>query len=188
MATRGRILEEATRLFAEKGYSAASMREVAEAVGLTKPALYYHFNSKEALFLAAVHTHMEHYRNTLLTALTQPGSLRERMAGGIQAHLDSVREHPEVMKLLLTAEHRPEKGLPEIDLLSMHQENTLLLTRLLQDGVARGEIRSDLNLDTLAISLVGLVNIWSLHCLHGLPHPDRLPDHILDIFFNGVSP
>jgi hypothetical protein len=35
---------------------------------------------------------------------------------------------------------------------------------------------------------VGLVNIWSLHCLHGLPHPDRLPDHILDIFFNGVSP
>ncbi|MFT5686442.1 MAG: AcrR family transcriptional regulator, partial [Myxococcota bacterium] len=158
------------------------------AVGLTKPALYYHFSSKEALFLAAVHMHMDHHRQVLLVALGQPGSLRERLAGGLQAHLDRVREHPEVMKLLLTAEHRPEQGVPEIDLLSMHQENTLLLTRLLEDGVSRGEIRSDLNLATLAISLVGLVNIWSLHCLHDQPLPDNLPDHILDIFFNGVSP
>ena len=164
------------------------MRELSEAVGITKPALYYHFSSKEALFLAAVKMHMEHYRQTLLGALAQPGSIRERMVSGIAAHLDRVREHPEVMKLLLTAEHRPEKGVPEIDLLSMHHENTHLLSQILQIGVSRGEIRPDLNLDTLAISLVGLINIWSLHCLHGLPLPDDLPNHILDIFFHGVSP
>ena len=48
---RTRILREATRLFAEKGYAATSVREVVEASGCTKPALYYYFKSKDALFL-----------------------------------------------------------------------------------------------------------------------------------------
>ncbi|MCW2785750.1 MAG: TetR/AcrR family transcriptional regulator [Marmoricola sp.] len=45
--TRDRILSVALTLFTEKGYDATSMREVAEQLGITKPALYYHFDSKE---------------------------------------------------------------------------------------------------------------------------------------------
>lgn len=47
--TRERIPVVALRLFAEKGYEATSMREIAEHLGITKPALYYHFDSKEAI-------------------------------------------------------------------------------------------------------------------------------------------
>lgn len=48
-STRERIPLVALRLFAEKGYDATSMREIAEQLGITKPALYYHFDSKEAI-------------------------------------------------------------------------------------------------------------------------------------------
>ena len=44
--TRARILDVALTLFAERGYDATSMREIAERVGTTKAALYYHFESK----------------------------------------------------------------------------------------------------------------------------------------------
>jgi AcrR family transcriptional regulator len=44
--TRERILAAALTLFAERGYDATSMREIAEHVGTTKAALYYHFESK----------------------------------------------------------------------------------------------------------------------------------------------
>jgi AcrR family transcriptional regulator len=44
--TRERILDAALTLFAEKGYDATSMREIAEQLGITKAALYYHFDSK----------------------------------------------------------------------------------------------------------------------------------------------
>lgn len=50
--TRRRILESARSLFAENGYSATSVREIARQLGLSDPALYYHFPSKRDLFAA----------------------------------------------------------------------------------------------------------------------------------------
>jgi AcrR family transcriptional regulator len=49
MQTRERILEVALELFTAKGYDATSMREIAERLNITKPALYYHFDSKEEI-------------------------------------------------------------------------------------------------------------------------------------------
>lgn len=47
--TRGRIQEVALEMFTEKGYDATSLREIAERLGVTKAALYYHFKSKEEI-------------------------------------------------------------------------------------------------------------------------------------------
>ena len=49
MDVRGQILKEATKLFAAKGFDGTSVQEVADAVGIKKPSLLYHFESKEAL-------------------------------------------------------------------------------------------------------------------------------------------
>ncbi|TQJ02188.1 TetR family transcriptional regulator [Amycolatopsis cihanbeyliensis] len=47
--TRARILEAAERLFVERGYYATTLQEIADRLGITKPALYYHFGSKSDL-------------------------------------------------------------------------------------------------------------------------------------------
>jgi AcrR family transcriptional regulator len=52
--TRARILDAARALFAERGYAGASMRDLAEALGMTKAALYYHFPGKADILLALV--------------------------------------------------------------------------------------------------------------------------------------
>jgi AcrR family transcriptional regulator len=54
-ATRDRIVETALRLFSEKGTSAVSMRELADATGVTVPGIYYHFASKADLIQAVYH-------------------------------------------------------------------------------------------------------------------------------------
>ena len=51
---RDRILDEARDRFLAKGFSATSMQEIADAVGMTKPALYYHFRDKNELFLSVI--------------------------------------------------------------------------------------------------------------------------------------
>jgi AcrR family transcriptional regulator len=52
--TRTRILDAATRVFAEQGYANASLEKVAAAAGMTKGAVYWHFASKQDLFLAII--------------------------------------------------------------------------------------------------------------------------------------
>jgi len=50
--TRERILEVASDLFIEQGYDATSLREIAEKIGVTKAALYYHFTNKQDILRA----------------------------------------------------------------------------------------------------------------------------------------
>jgi AcrR family transcriptional regulator len=70
LRTRARILEQATRLFAELGYVEATNARIAEAAGLTRGAMLYHFPSREALVDAAVE-HIRIQRSALLaTAAT----------------------------------------------------------------------------------------------------------------------
>ncbi|MFD2078558.1 regulatory protein, tetR family [Actinopolymorpha cephalotaxi] len=52
--TRARIQEVALELFAEQGYDSTSLREIADRLGVTKAALYYHFRSKEEIVVATV--------------------------------------------------------------------------------------------------------------------------------------
>ena len=50
--TRQRILDVAAELFVEQGYDGTSLREIAERLGVTKAALYYHFSSKDQILRA----------------------------------------------------------------------------------------------------------------------------------------
>lgn len=57
--TRYTIVEKAKSLFIEHGYHGLAMREIAEQVGVSKPALYYHFKSKEELFCAVLNSSLD---------------------------------------------------------------------------------------------------------------------------------
>lgn len=74
--TRERILDVALDLFTERGYDGTSLREIAEELGLTKAALYYHFESKEDILLA-LHLRLHDFgRDALLRIGDRPVTLR----------------------------------------------------------------------------------------------------------------
>ena len=64
--TADRILDAAEDLFAEKGYSATSLGDVADRVGIRSPSLYNHFRNKEALYLAVLERLLEEFSGPLL--------------------------------------------------------------------------------------------------------------------------
>ncbi len=59
LSTREQLMEQAARLFAERGFSGVSLEDIAQAAGFTKGAVYSHFGSKEQVFLAAVRNTIE---------------------------------------------------------------------------------------------------------------------------------
>jgi AcrR family transcriptional regulator len=67
--TRDQILEVALELFVAEGYETASISEVAERLGITKAAVYYHFPAKEDLLLTLVGPFLDHVDEMLATAV-----------------------------------------------------------------------------------------------------------------------
>ena len=55
LATRGKILEAAREMFNENGVDATTMRAIADRIGYTATAIYYHFKDKDALLLELCH-------------------------------------------------------------------------------------------------------------------------------------
>lgn len=70
---RDRILDVAEALFQERGYTAVTMRDIAEAVGMRQASLYYHFPSKEELFVSVRERMFERHRVGLHKALERAG-------------------------------------------------------------------------------------------------------------------
>ncbi|MBW4672051.1 MAG: TetR/AcrR family transcriptional regulator [Cyanomargarita calcarea GSE-NOS-MK-12-04C] len=64
-----RVLDEAERLFRTHGYNAVTMRDIAVDVGIRQASLYYHFQSKEELFVAVTERVFERHRTGLLIAI-----------------------------------------------------------------------------------------------------------------------
>ena len=68
-STRERILDVALDLFTDQGFDATSMREIAERLDISKPAIYYHFASKEEI-LMALHMRLHEFGKAALARLT----------------------------------------------------------------------------------------------------------------------
>ncbi len=75
--TRAEILEVAAALFMEHGYTAVSLRQIAEAVGIRTPSLYTHFpGGKEQLYVEAAERALERYRDGMVRAARSSPDLR----------------------------------------------------------------------------------------------------------------
>jgi AcrR family transcriptional regulator len=70
--TRTRIQDVALELFTEQGYEATSLREIAERLGVTKAALYYHFKTKEDIVTSMVESHVAAMDELIAWGRAQP--------------------------------------------------------------------------------------------------------------------
>lgn len=98
---RQRILDSAARVFGRHGYDRASIEEMADEAGITKPVIYHHFASKRDLYIALI----ELYRGELLAFMgkraVNESSPEGRLRGGLDAFLEFVETHPQAWRILL---------------------------------------------------------------------------------------
>ncbi|WP_083828443.1 MULTISPECIES: TetR/AcrR family transcriptional regulator [Protofrankia] len=84
--TRDRILAVAVQLFNERGYAGTSIRDIAQCLGMTKAALYYHFASKDMILDAAVQPFVEAFGHVSdLSRVDPPVSARSIIEGLVEA-------------------------------------------------------------------------------------------------------
>lgn len=113
--TKERILDAALEMFAENGYAGTNMRDLAQSVGLTKSALYKHFQSKEDIWNSLLDEVQIHYSQGFGSAAASLGELEscEELEGVALALFDfTVHDRMIILarKILLTEQFRNERA------------------------------------------------------------------------------
>lgn len=98
-STEQRIVDAATRLFAERGYHAVGMRELADAVGLRPASLYNHYRSKQELLFAIAYGTMAALDAGARAAVAAQPTPREQLRAWVVWHVLYHARHPERAKV-----------------------------------------------------------------------------------------
>jgi AcrR family transcriptional regulator len=97
---RRQLLNVALDVFAERGYHDASMDDVAEAAGVTKPVLYQHFGSKRDLYLELLRDVGTQLMDAVVEATTAVDGPRQQVEAGFVAYFEFVSKHVSAFRLL----------------------------------------------------------------------------------------
>jgi AcrR family transcriptional regulator len=153
-ATRASLVRAARRLFTDHGYAAVSTTEIAQAAGVTRNALYYHFPTKEALFRAVYEDVERELSGRILPTAAAEPNFERALRTGCSMFLDACLE-PDVAQISL-------KEAPAVLAFSQMREidNRYwlgTLSEVLRAGIEAGELRP-LPVDALAAMLIGALD------------------------------
>ncbi|MHB0953876.1 MAG: TetR/AcrR family transcriptional regulator [Allorhizobium sp.] len=99
--TRQALIAAARQLFAEKGYAETATPDIVAAAGVTRGALYHHFDDKRALFEAVIAAEAEAVAAAIEAESVQTASAREALLKGAKAYFDAMSEPGRTRLLLL---------------------------------------------------------------------------------------
>ena len=114
--TAKKILTEATKLFAERGYAGVSVREIIQAAEVGNiGAISYYFGGKRELYLAILREHFQNAHRLAVTINQKETSPVKKLERIFAAIGDTYKNSPYTIKLLLTEINQPSEFFPEID-------------------------------------------------------------------------
>jgi TetR/AcrR family transcriptional regulator, cholesterol catabolism regulator len=155
---RDRILEEAVKLFYERGFSGTTLDDIAGKLGVTKPFIYTHFRSKVELLQAICQPTIEMSLNAIARAAEQPGAPSERLFNGIVNFSKVVLQRQANIAVYFREEkHLSEAGLAEINALRKRFDR--VLSELLQEGSRAREFTIE-DTRVAALAIGGMVS-WA---------------------------
>ena len=131
-STRERILDVAMDLFIEKGYDKTSLREIAEQLGFTKAALYYHFSSKEDI-LMALHQRFHDFGREALEELGQQVPTKAKWADLLDSVIEQMLANRKIF-LLHERNQAAFEGLHNEEHDADHDDLQAQLKRVLSDA------------------------------------------------------
>jgi AcrR family transcriptional regulator len=183
------ILEAATRLFAEQGYPKTSIRQVVEACGCTKPALYYYFANKEELFAEAVRVERNAMLEMLADLVQSKLPLKETIFAATERFVEHAEANRTKIQLLRRVDLHIDEQSPEVERESagareMHMN---FLTELFSLGISRGEIRPDVEPRDCAIALAGTIDLQLQLWLQGEPWSAAVVGRTINLLFDGIA-
>lgn len=150
-----RVVETALQEFSEKGYQGASINLIVSKLGIAKGSIYQYFSDKRSLFLYIFDYAVELVRKRLrqVKQETREEPTFERIRRSLLSGVDFIEEHPFIYRGYLKMMFEREVPFREELLKKIRLFSSDYLTSLLLEGRQRGEVRGDVDLETMVFLL-----------------------------------
>ena len=183
--TRDEILDAAAQIFREKGFHAASMQDIAQAVKLQKASLYHHVTSKQDILLALLDRALDLLIEHIEAVVCQPLPPDEKVRLAIQAYLQAMLENRDLAAVLLL-EHRSLEPQYHARHIPRRDRFERLWRDLIQEGMDKG-IFSCTDPALSARYLMGVMN-WTITWYRpdGTLSADSIAAQYADLYLSGL--
>jgi AcrR family transcriptional regulator len=182
---KAQLLAVARKAFGSKGFHGVSMDDVAREAGVTKPILYDHFSSKEALYLALLDADALELEERIRSALAAPTGNRERIRASFQAYFDFVDEHAAGFRMLM----QETVGVDDLFRSNVGQVRDRIQREVSDLIVRESQGRLDREAaDIVALGLVGMVETAARRDPGGpKAHRTRTVDTLVQLAWRGIT-
>lgn len=154
---RQQILQESARLFVSQGFDGTTMRDIANATGILAGSLYYHFPSKEVLFLTVHSEGMRHLTEALDAALEGVEDPWDRLEAACISHCQALAESNDLMVLVVPQIPEGLKNYAR-DLTAQRDKYEDRFRQLIADI----DLPEDVSKTLFRLMLIGMLN-WTQH-------------------------
>ncbi|MCS7220043.1 MAG: TetR/AcrR family transcriptional regulator [Anaerolineae bacterium] len=184
---RDRIIQVARELFVARGYHAISMREIAEAVGASKAALYYHFQDKEALFLAVLSADLRDLGRRVAEARASGQTTEVRLRAVVRSILSLPPEQRAIIRLASQEMTHISAEARQTFYAAYREQFISPIAEVLAEGMALGDLRQA---DPVRLTwiLLGMMYpfFYPAHAVD-LGNPVGAVDLIVEVFLRGAG-
>ena len=155
--TRRRLLDIARGVYAERGYEAATNKEIADIAKMTTAALYYHFPSKRDLYLSVHEDARDQVYSRFEEVLDPDGTFAEQLLAVLYATHELNEEDPTLAQFLASArtdmKRRPDLTAALRERISFRQD---FFERIVEVGVRTGEIKAK-HRDQVSVFIIAMI-------------------------------
>ncbi|HFC11774.1 MAG TPA: TetR/AcrR family transcriptional regulator [Anaerolineae bacterium] len=184
-AKRTAMMQAAVQVFAQKGYHAATVRDVVKAAKVAIGTFYFYFPDKETLFVYLYEETSDFLLQTIQQAVNQRDTLAQRIQSGIQAYINIGLYDPAVVQLLLVGGVGAVPSL-HAKRVEFRKKLTAIWQQVLDQAAGSGEIEAG-ETRVSAEMLAGGIDEVILNLLD-LPTPElKAPDTIITMTANALK-
>ena len=184
---RKEIIEAAILLFSQKGYHHTNVRDIAQALGISKGTFYLYYASKRDLFIEVVDDVIRNVIGEVAKAIKKEDDLMKRALLRAEVFNRNYSKYNEILSQL-RAEMTNEDPWAQNKVKKVYMDLTKPLIREAQEAIKRGLIR-EVDPDLFAYTLIGITEIMSLRMtLDDKYTPGKIGEFLLDLNMNGLKP
>lgn len=162
---QNQIIQESIQLIAEKGIQGLTIKNISKAIGITEPAIYRHFESKNDIILGIIST-MKSSTDAELSNINENNPTIDKIKKMIQGHTNRFIKNPSLTAIIFSEEIFNNNSILAKPIRIMMKLNQNKLIAMIEKGQASREIRVDIKAEQISLMVIGsfrfLVSKWHI--------------------------